>query len=83
METYGVHMDTNINPLDAEVSRTVAEAIDSRSRTRKSISDETGIPRTTLIRKLSGYTPFTVVELARIAKALGVDVLELIPRDAA
>lgn len=56
----------------------VAEALDRAGKSHLSASEESGIPRTTLLRRLSGVTPFTVDELQRIADLLDVPVESLI-----
>ena len=69
-------MDTN------ETTKAVAEAVREHiaiaGETQLSIAEVTGIPRTTLMRRLSGVTPFTVAELAAIASALGCTLGDLI-----
>lgn len=56
------------------VAERVSQAIEVAGQSQKSIALVTGIPRTTLARRLSGASPFTVAELAAIALALEVDV---------
>lgn len=62
-------------------AQAVTEALVESGKSQLSLSDETGIPRTTLLRRLSGATPFTVAELQRIAEALGVPVVSLLGVD--
>ncbi|MBB5513426.1 transcriptional regulator with XRE-family HTH domain [Neomicrococcus aestuarii] len=65
-----------------ETAQRVAKAIKKREgATVYGVAKETGIPRTTLIRKLAGGTDFTVYELARIAIALDVDPNSLLPKE--
>jgi len=47
------------------------------------MSERTGIPRTTLGRRLKGTSSFTVFELASIADSLGVSMVEVIQRSSA
>lgn len=61
----------------ATVAERVAVAMEAKERSQVWLSDQTGIPRTTLIRRLSGHAPFTLAEIAAIASALGIDVDEL------
>lgn len=56
----------------------VAAALDLAGKSQLSVSEASGIPRTTLLRRLSGVSPFTVDELQRIADLLGVPVVSLI-----
>ena len=60
-------------------SEAVAEAIESAGQTHLAVAEQTGIPRTTLLRRLTGTSPFTVSELERIAALLSVPVHSLIP----
>lgn len=71
---YGSRMDT-LTPLVAD--RVVA-AMETKGATRLSMSEATGIPRTTLLRRLSGASSFTVAELDAIAKVLEVPVRDFI-----
>ena len=53
-------------------AKLVAAAIADSGRTKRSVSDETGIPYPTLNRKLAGKAEFRFSELFLIADALGV-----------
>lgn len=53
--------------LVTEARRRRAEVSDS------ALSTHSGIPRTTLKRKLDGHEEFKLTELARISEALGAD----------
>jgi transcriptional regulator with XRE-family HTH domain len=68
MEHRVLHMDTPSN------SRRVADAVRERLRelgkTQLDIVDATGIPRTTLNRRMTGLSPFTITELELIAAFL-------------
>ncbi len=59
------------------VAVAVREAIEQAGQTTLGISEATGIPRVTLIRRLGGTTAFKVDELALIAAALDVPVSAL------
>jgi len=50
-----------------------------RAISDNALAKATGIPLTTLKRKLDGYSEFTVGEIARLAVALGVAGVELLP----
>lgn len=58
------------------VAKHVTAAIKKKHKTVLSISEETGIPRTTLTRRLASpeTSPFTVVELSKIADVLNMPV---------
>lgn len=65
-----------------EYAQTVAHAtfaaMVAGGETQLGLSVKTGIPRTTLARRLSGSSPFTVAELAAIADVLGIPVASLV-----
>lgn len=69
----------HINEVTAEAVRT---AYKNAGATIASLSEETGIPGTTLKRRLNGSTSFHLDELVRIAKALDVTLGALIPEEA-
>lgn len=54
----------------------VADARRRADLTDSQLSSTTGIPRTTLRRKLDGHDDFRLTELARISEALGADYSE-------
>lgn len=58
----------------SRVAEAVREAITSSGVTIVWLCDITGIPRTTLVRRLGGHAPFSVAELDAIASALRVPV---------
>lgn len=70
-----LHMDT------LTASRRIADVIRDRlretRRTQLDIVAATGIPRTTLNRRMTGNSPFTVTELELIADFLGMTVTAL------
>lgn len=63
----------------AAVANQIREAIDSVGETQVSISEKTGIPRTTLQRRLvgDGIHPFTMREVKEIALVLGTTAKDL------
>lgn len=73
-----VHM-IHINEVTAEAVRT---AYKNAGATIATLSEDTGIPSTTLKRRLNGSTSFHLDELARIAKSLNVSLGDLIPEQA-
>lgn len=62
----------------AAVADSVNTAITTTGITHKALAEATGIPRTTLTRRLAGQSPFTVAELDAIALALNIDVTTLV-----
>jgi len=56
----------------------VAAGIEAAGLTPLAVSEQTGIPRTTLLRRLTGTSPFTVAELGLISAEIGVTPESLI-----
>ena len=67
-----------MDSLTARTAMAVEAAIDAAGQSQLGVSDATGIPRTTLIRRLRGLSPFTIAELEAIAEVLGVTVSDLL-----
>ena len=63
----------------AWTARTITDAIDKSTLTKLSISDQTGIPYSTLNRKLAGKSDFTFAELILLADAIGVSPADFTP----
>lgn len=63
----------------AAVAAKVEHAMHAAHETQASLAEKTGIPRTTLQRRLTshGIHPFNVRELRDVAKALGTTAAEL------
>lgn len=61
------------------VAGSVVHLMNEAGESRLSLSTKTGIPRTTLNRRLDGHSSFTVRELAAIATVLGANVSDLLP----
>ena len=64
-------------------ARAVTAEMARQNLSQVDISTRTGIPRPTLQRRLSGFSPFTVDELDRIAHVLNVEVVSLMNGSAA
>lgn len=71
-----VRMDRN--ELAAQTAQRVADEIKARGVKVSWLCEQTGIPRVTLHRRLTGQTPFNLSELDRIATALHVSTTELL-----
>lgn len=56
----------------------VAAAMSDAGKSEVAVSEATGIPRSTLKRRLSGFSSFTVDELQRVADLLEVPVTTLL-----
>ncbi len=64
-------------PRSATASK-VAAAVEAAGLTRLHLSDATGIPYTTLYRKLNGHSAYTLDEIASIAAVIGVAPVDLV-----
>lgn len=69
----------NAEAVNEWIALAVQDAILSSGRTKRSLSDETGIPYPTLNRKLAAKTEFSFRELLLIAEALGVSPATFTP----
>lgn len=65
------------------IARTVSTALSTAGIAQRDAAARTGIPLSTLSRRLTGNSPFTVVELDLLANILGVTVSDLVTRAAA
>lgn len=65
--------------LTAQVAAAVRERLATSEHTERSLSESTGIPRTTLKRRLAGRSPFTIAELGHVARELGVAAADFFP----
>lgn len=68
----------DINRYAKAVAHATYAAMVAGGETQLGLSEKTGIPRTTLARRLAGSSPFTVAELAAIADVLGIPVISLV-----
>ena len=75
-----LHMDTST--ASHRVALAVREQLRKSGKTQLDVVDATGIPRTTLNRRMTGNSPFTVNELDLIASFLDVSVSTLLPVEA-
>lgn len=66
---------------EPHLAQRVHETITRHKVSRNEISKQAGIPYATLTRKLQGHSDFTVKELGKIAKVLGLTVGDLIPAE--
>jgi lambda repressor-like predicted transcriptional regulator len=72
-------MDTKTQSRAASIGATIKRS----GHTLFSIAEATGIPRTTLRRRLLGTSPFNTDELDLIAAVLDVKVTDLLMEEAA
>lgn len=67
--------------IRSEVAGKVLVALAAADRSKKWLSIKTGIPYSTLDRKLRTQTEFTFADLAEIAHALGVSPASFTPTE--
>lgn len=67
--------------MDLTTSELVTAAMQTAERSKRWTAEKAGIALTTFHRKLRGGADFTVPELSRIAKALGVRPSSLLPEE--
>lgn len=67
-----------MDSLSLRTAQVVSTAIDAAGLTQLGVSETTGIPRATLIRRLRGQSPFTLTELAAVAEVLDTTVGDLL-----
>jgi transcriptional regulator with XRE-family HTH domain len=60
------------------ISQAVSNALKDAGISQREAADRSGIPITTLSRRLTGNSPFLVTELAVLAAMVGTSVSELI-----
>lgn len=80
-----MHTDTDETAIEAAAAAArlnIARAVNARLQTagiaQRKVSEATGIPMTSLVRRLTGRAPFDIDQLARIARLLDVSVAALI-----
>jgi DNA-binding phage protein len=69
-------MDTN-----EDASKIILQAILDAERSQQWVAEKSGIPATTLRRKLQGQSDFYLAEVANIAQALNLTPSELLPSE--
>lgn len=69
----------NTPSLATQVAQRVQAGMEAAGVSQAGLSQDAGIPRATLIRRLRGHQPFTVTELEAIARVLDCSVLDLLP----
>lgn len=65
-------------PTTRTVAERVRAAMETAGKNPKSLAEDAGIPRTTLIRRLTGNSSFTLNEIDALAPQLGVTAAELL-----
>lgn len=64
-----------------QTAEAVETAITAAGLTHLGVAEASGIPRTTLLRKLAGHSSFTIDELERLAPVIGVRFSDLLPSE--
>jgi transcriptional regulator with XRE-family HTH domain len=70
-------MATNTD-TSRSIARAVSTALSAAGIAQRDAAERTGIPISTLSRRLTGNSPFTVTELDLLANVLGCTVTELV-----
>lgn len=65
-------------PTSTEVSETVKSAIKAAGLSQREVAERSGIPTTTLNRRLNTGSPFIYEELVAVARVIGRTVSDLI-----
>ncbi|WP_333810751.1 helix-turn-helix domain-containing protein [Timonella senegalensis] len=69
-----------MNNLNEWIAQQVQNALDNEQRSKRWLSDTTGIPYSTLNRKMSGHVEFRFSELLSIAEALHISPKKFLPQ---
>jgi hypothetical protein len=75
-------MDNNTD-TSRKVAAAVSAALGEASISTLAAAEQTGIPRSTLSRRLTGTSPLTIVELELLAALVGVSVEHFLTGSAA
>lgn len=76
---YGLHMDTPETTVRS-IAEAVSQALADAGISRKEAVEATGIPLTTLQRRLTGHSPLRIDELAALATLAGTTVPALMEK---
>lgn len=76
METIVTRMNTP-ELVNRSLVEVIEEARKGAKLSQRDLSEQSGIPLTTLHSKLKGYRSFTITELAAIGNSLNTSLLEL------
>lgn len=73
--TYGRPMQPTTSQM---VATRVSDLMVSSGVSTKALAESTGIPRTTLVRRLTGNSPWTLSELDLVAAHFGITPFDLV-----
>ena len=79
MDSTVIHMDTPAE-FNRQLAGVVREAMKSAGISQRAMAERTSVPYTTLVRRLSGRSPFSVIELAAISQEMGTSIVDLMLR---
>lgn len=74
----GDTIQNHAHAVSRQLGKVVSDAIKDAGMSRQDITEATGIPRSTLSRRLTGRGPFYLNELDDIGRAIDVDVSALL-----
>lgn len=75
----GTYSDYMVNPpTDHTIAQRVRVAMEEAGENAHSLAKATGVPRSTLERRLTGFSSFTVAEITALAPLLGTTRVELL-----
>ena len=80
MGTTVLHMDTPQQAQQASAAA-VTKALREAGVSQRAASEQTGIPLTTLVRRLTGRSPFLITELAALAEVCGCQPADFLAAD--
>lgn len=73
-------MPNELNTRSERVSEEIRAEMARQQITVDALSEQSGIPISTLRRSVKGYRPFAINELFVITRLLGISVVEIIQR---
>lgn len=73
-------MPNELNTRSERVAEEIRAEMARQQITVDALSEQSGIPISTLRRSVKGYRPFTINELFVITRLLGISVVEIIQR---
>ena len=75
-----MNMPNELNTRSERVAEEIRAEMARQQITVDALSEQSGIPISTLRRSVKGYRPFTINELFVITRLLGISVVEIIQR---
>lgn len=75
-----MNMPNELNARSERVAEEIRAEMARQQITVDALSEQSGIPISTLRRSVKGHRPFTINELFVITRLLGISVVEIIQR---